>query len=42
MANHANKYFKEFIPEGDLKEAILTQIPVAENMDFVKKIRRFP
>ena len=28
MASYANKYFEEFIPEGDLKEAILTQSPV--------------
>ena len=37
MASYANKYFEEFIPEGDLKEAILTQIPVPENVDTVKK-----
>ena len=28
MASYANKYFEEFILEGDLKEAILTQSPV--------------
>ena len=37
MASYANKYFEEFIPEGDLKEAILTQKPVPENMDTLKK-----
>ena len=33
MASYADKYFGEFNPEGDLKEAILTQGPVPENMD---------
>ena len=42
MASYANKYFKEFIPEGELKEAILTQILVPKNMDTVKKFRWFP
>ena len=32
MTSYANKYFKGFNPEGDLKEAILTQSPVSENM----------
>ena len=41
MASYANKYFEEFIPEGDLKEAILTQSPVPENMDTVKKLDHF-
>ena len=41
MASYANKYFEEFIPEGDLKEAILTQSPVPENIDTVKKLRSF-
>ena len=41
MASYANKYFEEFIPEGDLKEAILTQSPVPENMDTVKKLDDF-
>ena len=36
MASYANKYFKEFIPEGDLKEGILTRSPLPENMDSVK------
>ena len=26
MASYANKYFEEFIPEGDLKEAILCRV----------------
>ena len=41
MASYAHKYFEEFIPEGDLKEAILTQSPVPENMDTVKKLDDF-
>ena len=41
MASYANKYFEEFIPEGDLKEAILTQSPVPENMDTVKELDNF-
>ena len=42
MASYANNYFKEFIPEGELKEAILTQILVPKNMDTVKNFRWFP
>ena len=41
MASYANKYFEEFIPEGDLKEAILTQSPVPENMDTAKNLDNF-
>ena len=41
MASYANKYFEEFIPEGDLKEAILTQSPVPENIETVKKLDDF-
>ena len=41
MASYANKYFEEFISEGDLKEAILTQSPVPENMDTVKQLDNF-
>ena len=32
MTSYANKYFKGFNPEGDLKEAILTQSPVSKNI----------
>ena len=38
MPSYANKYFEEFIPEGDLKEAVLAQRPVPENIDTVKKL----
>ena len=41
MASYVNKYFEEFIPEGDLKEAILMQSAVPENMDTVKKLDDF-
>ena len=41
MAAYANKYFEEFIAEGELKEAILTQSPVPENMDTVKQLDNF-
>ena len=41
MASYANTYFEEFIPEEDLKEANLTQSPVSENMDTVKKLDDF-
>ena len=41
MPSYANKYFEEFIPEGDLKEAVLAQRPVPENID-TKKTRWFP
>ena len=33
--------FRRIYPLGDLKEAILTQIPAPENMDTVKKIDNF-
>ena len=41
IATYANKYFEEFIPEGDLKEVILMQSPLPENMDTVKKLDDF-
>ena len=41
IASYAKKYFGEFIPEGHLKKAILTQGPVPENMDTVKKFINF-
>ena len=41
MPSYANKYFEEFMTEGDLKEAILAQSPVPENMDTVKKLCDF-
>ena len=41
MTNYANKYFEEFIPNEKLKEAILMQSSVLENMDTVKKLDGF-
>ena len=41
MSSYANKYFEDFIPERDLKEAILTQSPVPESMNTVKKLDDF-
>lgn len=36
MANHANKNFKEFIPEGNVKGVILSRNLVPENLDKMK------
>ena len=41
MANYANKYFEEFISEGDLKEAILMPGIVPENMYTFKELDYF-
>ena len=41
MANYANKYFEEYVPEDSLKEAILCQNPVPDNLDNVKKLDNF-
>ena len=41
MANYANKYFEEYVPEDSLKEAILCQNPVPDNLDNVKKLDDF-
>ena len=41
MASYVNKYFEEFISEGDLKEAVLMQSLVPENMVTIKKIDDF-
>ena len=41
MANYANKYFEEYVPEDSLKEAILCQNPVPDNLDNVKKLDYF-
>ena len=40
MANYANKYFEEYVPEYSLKEkeGILCQNPVPDNLDNVKKL----
>ena len=41
MANYANKYFEEYISEDSLKEAILCQNPIPDNLDNVKKLDDF-
>ena len=43
MANYANKYFEEYVPEYSLKEkeGILCQNPVPDNLDNVKKLDDF-
>ena len=41
MANYTNKYFEEFVPKDSLKEAILFQNPVPDNLDNVKKLDDF-
>ena len=41
MANYANKYFEEYLPEDSLKEVILCQNPVPDNLDNVKKLDDF-
>ena len=41
MANYANKYFEEYFPEHSLKEAILWQNPVPDNLDDDKKLDDF-
>ena len=33
MANYANKYFEEYVPEDSLKEAVLCRNPVPDNLD---------
>ena len=38
MGNQANKYFEEYIPEDSLKEVILCQNPIPDNLDKVKKL----
>ena len=41
MANCASKYLEEYVPEDSLKEAILCQNPVPDNLDNVKKLDNF-
>ena len=41
MANYANKYFEGYVPEDSLKESILCQNPVPDNLDNVKKLDNF-
>ena len=41
MANYANKYFKEYVLGESLKEAILSQKSVSDNLYNVKKLGHF-
>ena len=41
MANYANKYFEEYALEDSLKEAILCQNPVPDNLDNAWKLDDF-
>ena len=41
MANCASKYLEKYVPEDSLKEAILCQNPVPDNLDNVKKLDNF-
>ena len=38
MASYANDNSENYIPEKDVKEAILTKTPRPENLDPVKKL----
>ena len=41
MASYANEQFEVFIPDKELKEAVLMQNPVPENIDPTKKLDDF-
>ena len=41
MANYANKYSEEYVPEDNFKEAILCQNPIPDDLDNVKKLGDF-
>ena len=41
MANYVSKYFEEYFPENSLKEALLCQNPVPDNLDNVMKLDNF-
>ena len=41
MANYVSKYFEECFPENSLKEALLCQNPVPDNLDNVMKLDNF-
>ena len=41
IANYANKYFEEYVPEDSLKEAILCKNLVPDNLDNVKTLDDF-
>eukprot|EP00112_Aurelia_sp_Birch-Aquarium-sp1_P019803 Seg4970.3 transcript_id=Seg4970.3/GoldUCD/mRNA.D3Y31 product="hypothetical protein" protein_id=Seg4970.3/GoldUCD/D3Y31 len=41
MADYANKYLKNFVPEKDVKDSILTTSPVPSNIQGPKKLDDF-
>ena len=41
MAEYANENSEKFIPDKDVKEAILLRLPRPENIDPVKKLGDF-
>ena len=41
MASYADKHFDKFVPEDSLKEDILCQNSVPDNLDNVKKLDDF-
>ena len=41
VANYANKYFQEYVPEDTLKKAILCHSSVPDNLDNTMKLDDF-
>ena len=41
MAKYANSHFNQYVQERDLKESILTEIPVPSNITEVKELEEF-
>ena len=41
MANYVSKYFEEYFPENSLKEGLLCQNPVPDNLENAMKLDNF-
>ena len=41
MAEYANTHFETYVKEADLEQQILTENPVSDNLDQVKKLDDF-
>ena len=41
MSEYANTHFETYVKEADLKQQILTENPVLDNLDQVKKLHDF-
>ena len=41
MADYANTHFETYVKEADLKQQILMENPVQDNLDQVKKLEDF-